>query len=146
MTTIDPRPQQIWIRYWPPDFPDLYEARVLAAEGDRVRITVTNGQGPVFPTGKELTWDLHTFVTLHTYVRDEATIHDRLLSGEPFRLKPEPARPPKTLHQRAIEEIQTEEDRQMFELLDLASVYYVPPPEPPDVWERLMEADDGWLV
>ena len=141
MTTTNLRPQQVWIRYWPLDFPSIYEIRITRLEREHVWGVITDGAGYPFPTGKELLWPASVFVTFHRYVRDEATIHDRLLSDEPFRLKPEPAPPPKTLHQLGIEEIQAEEDREFIKMCDAAYVKAMSeaPPAPPDFWDHLAE-------
>jgi hypothetical protein len=143
-TTSSPLPQQVWVRLWPLDFPDIYEIRVTRIEGDKLWGTVINGMG-MFPTGTKGYWSVQTFLSCHKYVRDEATIHDRLVSGKPFRLKPEPLPRPKNMFQQATADIQAEEDRWWIKMCEdaLENLSAELPPEPLDIWERLMKDDDG---
>jgi hypothetical protein len=144
-TTSSPLPQQVWVRYWPLDYPDIYEIRITRIEEESIWGTIINGAGRMFPTGKETYWSVSTFLACHKYVRDEATIHDRLLSDEPFRLKPVPAPPPKNMYQQATADIQAEEDRWWIGMCDdaIEKLTAESPPEPLDIWERLMGDDDG---
>jgi hypothetical protein len=138
----DIRPQQTWVRCWPPGSPDaleihnVYEVRVLAVTGSRVTAIVTSGTDQ-FRVGTTFTWDSQVNVVIHKYVRDNADMWDRLLEEEPFRYPPPPPPPPpKSLSQIATEEIQLEEDRRFIAAIDEYLKDHPPPPEL-DLWDRL---------